>query len=66
MSVSEPSDAVNTGMPTQTQGRLIPHSHKSPPQLDLWLVGWLEEIVAGAIKPRQIATGRCCSESENL
>jgi hypothetical protein len=42
VSVTEPSDAVNAGMPTQTEGRRLALSRKSPrPQLTPWLVGWL-------------------------
>ena len=58
MSVAERSDAVHAAMPMQAEGRRPPHLRKSPPQLDLWLVGWVEETVAGTIKPRLPAEAR--------
>ena len=45
MSVIEPSDAVNAGMATQTEGRRPAPQRKSPSSVSSlvgWLVGWLK------------------------
>ena len=42
MSVTEPSDAINAGMAIQTEGSRLALRASRRPQLDLWLVGWLD------------------------
>ena len=46
MFVTETSDAINTGMATQNEGRRLAQSASLRPQLDLWLFGWYRVTLA--------------------
>jgi hypothetical protein len=61
MSITEPSDAVNTGVAKQTEGRRLALSRKIPSSVTSvvgWLFGWLDSnILASSIFEASIKVG---------